>query len=143
MCIDYRYLNNVTIRNKYPLPRIDNLLDQVQRSSFLSKIDLCSRYYQLRVRDEDILKTTFHTRYSHYEFLVMSFGLNNEPDAFMNLMKMVFREYVDSLVIIFIDDILIYSRTKEGHEKHLRLTLQVVRQYHLYAKLSKCEFYLR
>ncbi|XP_069145837.1 uncharacterized protein [Solanum lycopersicum] len=143
MCIDYRQLNKVTIKNKYPLPRIDDLFDQLQGSSFFSKIDLRSGYHQLRVRDRDVPKTAFRTRYGHYEFLVMSFGLTNAPAAFMDLMNRVFREYLDSFVIVFIDDILIYSKTKEEHEQHLRLTLQVLRQHQLYAKFSKCEFWLR
>ncbi|XP_069150522.1 uncharacterized protein [Solanum lycopersicum] len=143
MCIDYRQLNKVTIKNKYPLPKIDDLFDQLQGSSFFSKIDLRSGYHQLRVRDRDVPKTAFRTRYGHYEFLVMSFGLTNAPAAFMDLMNRVFREYLDSFVIVFIDDILIYSKTKEEHEQHLRLTLQVLRQHQLYAKFSKCEFWLR
>ena len=143
MCIDYRQLNKVTIKNKYPLPRIDDLFDQLQGSSFFSKIDLRSGYHQLRVRDRDVPKTAFRTRYGHYEFLVMSFGLTNAPAAFMDLMNRVFREYLDSFVIVFIDDILIYSKTKEEHAQHLRLTLQVLRQHQLYAKFSKCEFWLR
>ena len=115
MCIDCRQLKQVTIKNKYPLPRIDDLFDQLQGSSFFSKIDLCSGYHQLRVRDGDVPKTAFRTRYGHYEFLVMSFGLTNAPAAFMDLMNRVFREYLDSFVIVFIDDILIYSKTKEEH----------------------------
>ena len=143
MCTNYGQLNKVTIKNKYPLPRIDDLFDQLQGSSFFSKIDLRSGYHQLRVRDRDVPKTAFRTRYGHYEFLVMSFGLTNAPAAFMDLMNRVFREYLDSFVIVFIDDILIYSKTKEEHAQHLRLTLQVLRQHQLYAKFSKCEFWLR
>ena len=139
MCVDYRQLKKVTINNRYPLPRLDDLFDQLQGSSFFSKIDLCSRYHQLRVRDGDIPKTTFPTHYGHYEFLVVSFGLTNAPVAFMDLMNSVFHEYLDSFVIVFIDDILIYSKTKEDHEQHLRLTLQVLRHHQLYAKFSKCE----
>ncbi|XP_069152666.1 uncharacterized protein [Solanum lycopersicum] len=142
MCIDYRQLNKVTIKNKYPLPRIDDLFDQLQGSSFFSKIDLRSGYHQLRVREGDVPKTAFRTRYGNYEFLVMSFGLTNAPAAFMDLMNRV-REYLDSFVIEFIHDILIYSKTKEEHEQHLTLTLQVLRQHQLYAKFSKCEFWLR
>ena len=115
MYIDYRQLNKVTIKNKYPLPRIDDLFNQLQRSSFFSKIDLRSGYDQLRVRHLDIPKTTFRTRYGHYEFLVLSFGLTNAPVAFMVLMNRILREYLDSFVVVFIDDILIYYKTKEGH----------------------------
>ena len=143
MCIDYRQLNKVTIKNKYPLPRIDDFFDQLQGSSFFSKIDLRSRYHQLRIRDGDTSKTAFCTRYGHYDFLVMSFGLTNAPAAFMDLINGVFHEYLDSFVIVFIDDIVIYSKTKEEHEHHLILTLQVLRRHQLYAKFSKCEFLLR
>ena len=143
MCIDYRQLKKVTIKNKYALPKIDDLFDQLQGYSFFSQIDLRLGYHQLRVRDGDIPKTAFHTSYGHYEFKLMSFGLTNEIVVFMNLMNKVFREYLDSFVIVFIDDILIYSKTKENHEHHLRLTLQVLRQHHLYAKFSKCEFWIR
>ena len=140
MFIDYRQLNTVTIKNKYPLSRIDELFDRLQGSSFFSKIDLRSRYHQLRVRDGDIPKTTFRTLYGHYKFLDMSFGLTNAPAKFMDLMSRVFHEYLESSVIVFIDDILIYSKTKEEHEQHLRLTLQVLRRHQLYTKFSRCEF---
>ena len=142
MCIDYRELNKLTIKNKYPLPRIDDLFDQLQGSSVFSKIDLRSGYHQLRIRDEDIPKTAFRTRYGHYEFLVMSFGLTNAPAAFMDLMNRVFRDYLDKLVIVFIDDILVYSQSESQHEQHLRLVLQRLREHRLYAKFSKCEFWL-
>ena len=122
MCIDYWQLNKVTIKNKYPLPRKDDLFDQLQGSSFFLKIDLRSRYHQLRVRDGDIPKTVFHTHYGHCEFLVMSFCLTNAPSTFINLMNRVFREYLEAFVIVFIDDILIYSKTKEEHEQHFRVT---------------------
>ena len=115
--------STVTIKNKYQLPIIDDLLDQLQGSSFFLKIDLCFKYHHLRVGDGDIPKTTFCTRYGHYEFLVMSFGLTNAPDAFMDLMNKVFHEYLDSFVIVFIDEILIYYKTQEEHEQYLRLTL--------------------
>ena len=142
MCIDYRQLNKVTIRNKYPLPRFDDLFDQLQGAKVFSKIDLRSRYHQLRIRESDIPKTAFRTRHRHYEFLVMSFELTNAPAAFMDLMNRVFRPYLDRFVIVFIDDILVYSRSELEHERHLGLVLQTLRQYQLYAKFSKCEFWL-
>ncbi|GJY69394.1 putative reverse transcriptase domain-containing protein [Tanacetum coccineum] len=143
MCIDYRELNKLTIKNRYPLPRIDDLFDQLQGSSVYSKIDLRSGYHQLRVRDEDIPKTAFRTRYGHYEFQVMSFGLTNVPAVFMDLMNRVCKPYLDKFVIIFIDDILIYSRNKEEHANHLRIILELLRKAKLYAKFSKCDFWIR
>jgi len=140
--IDYRQLNKVTIKNKYPLPRIDDLFDQLQGARVFSKIDLRSGYHQLKIRDSDVPKTAFRTRYGHYEFLVMSFGLTNAPTSFMDLMNRVFRPYIDSFVIVFIDDILIYSRSKEEHEQHMRVVLQTLREQKLYAKFSKCDFWL-
>ncbi|GJY85689.1 putative reverse transcriptase domain-containing protein, partial [Tanacetum coccineum] len=128
MCIDYRELNKLTVKNRYPLPRIDDLFDQLQGSSVYSKIDLRSGYHQLRVRDEDILKTAFRTRYGHYEFQVMPFGLTNAPAVFMDLMNRVCRPYLDKFVIMFIDDILIYSKTKEEHDAHLRLILELLKK---------------
>ena len=127
-------MNKVTIINKYPIPRIDDLFDQLQGASVFSKIDLRYGYHQLKVRAEDIPKTNFQTRYGHYEFLVMSFGLTNAPAAFMDLMNRMFRPYLDSFVIVFIDDILIYSRTKEEHEHHLRIVLGILKDKKLYAK---------
>ncbi|KAK8502238.1 hypothetical protein V6N12_038556 [Hibiscus sabdariffa] len=143
MCIDYRQLNKITVKNKYPLPRIDDLFDQLRGAFVFSKIDLRSGYYQLNVRGQDVLKTAFHTRYGHYEFLVMPFGLTNAPVAFMDLMNRVFHEYLDQFVIVFIDDILVYSRTEEDHDRHLRLVLQTLLENQLYAKLSKCELWIR
>ncbi|XP_055824467.1 uncharacterized protein LOC129892996 [Solanum dulcamara] len=142
MCIDYRQLNKVTVKNKYPLPRIDDLFDQLQGAALFSKIDLRSGYHQLKIRASDIPKTAFRTRYGHYEFLVMSFGLTNAPAAFMELMNGVFRPYLDSFVIVFIDDILVYSKTEADHVRHLRLVFQKLREEKLYAKFSKCEFWL-
>nr|CAE03723.2 OSJNBa0021F22.17 [Oryza sativa Japonica Group] len=142
MCVDYRALNEVTIKNKYPLPRIDDLFDQLKGATVFSKIDLRSGYHQLRIRDEDIPKTAFTTRYGLYEFTVMSFGLTNAPAFFMNLMSKVFMEYLDKFVVVFIDDILIYSQSEEDHQHHLRLVLGKLREHQLYAKLSKCEFWL-
>ncbi|GJW33445.1 putative nucleotidyltransferase, ribonuclease H, partial [Tanacetum coccineum] len=142
LCIDYRELNRVTIRNLYPLPRIDDLFDQLQEAKYFSKIDLRSDYHQLRVRSEDIPKTEFRTRYGHYEFLVMPFGLTNAPAVFMDLMNRVFHDYLDKSIVVFIDDILVYSKSKEEHEQHLRAVLGILREKKLYAKFSKCEFWL-
>uniref|UniRef100_A0A1S3X7G5 RNA-directed DNA polymerase homolog n=1 Tax=Nicotiana tabacum TaxID=4097 RepID=A0A1S3X7G5_TOBAC len=136
MCIDYRQLNKVTIKNKYPLSRIDDLFDQLQGSKVFSKIDLRSGYHQLRIRASNVPKTAFRTRYGHYEFLVMSFGLTNAPAAFMELMHRVFRPFLDLFVIVFIDDILICSRSQEEHEQHLRVVLQTLEDSQLYAKFS-------
>ncbi|GJT69121.1 putative reverse transcriptase domain-containing protein [Tanacetum coccineum] len=142
MCIDYRELNKLTVKNRYPLPRIDDLFDQLQGSSVYSKIDLRSGYHQLRVREEDILKTAFRTRYGHYEFQVMPFGLTNAPAVFMDLMNRVCKPYLDKFVIVFIDDILIYSKNKKEHEEHLKLILELLKKEELYAKFSKCEFWI-
>ena len=142
MCIDYRKLNQATIKNKYPLPRIDDLFDQLCGSTCFSKIDLRLGYHQLRIRDSDISKTTFHSRYGHFEFLVMPFGLTKAPAAFMDLMQGIFREYLDNFIIVFIDDILIYSPTRELHEEHSRIVSQTFRDHHLFGKLSKCELWL-
>ncbi|KAL8117783.1 hypothetical protein AgCh_015616 [Apium graveolens] len=143
LCIDYRELNKLTIKSKYPLPRIDDLFDQLKEAKYFSKIDLRSGYHQLKIKPEDIPKTAFRTRYGHYEFLVMFFGLTNAPAAFMDLMNIIFEEYLDKFVIVFIDDILIYSKTEEDHVEHLRTTLEILRKKKLYAKLSKCEFWLQ
>ncbi|KAL0539555.1 hypothetical protein IC582_023771 [Cucumis melo] len=143
LCIDYRELNKVTVKNRYPLPRIDDLFDQLQGATVFSKIDLRSGYHQLRIKDEDVPKTAFRSRYGHYEFIVMSFGLTNAPAVFMDLMNRMFREFLDTFVIVFIDDILIYSKTEAEHEKHLRMVLQTLRDNKLYAKFSKCEFWLK
>ncbi|KAL0553922.1 hypothetical protein IC582_007826 [Cucumis melo] len=143
LCIDYRELNKVTVKNRYPLPRIDDLFDQLQGATVFSKIDLRSGYHQLRIKDEDVPKTAFRSRYGHYEFIVMSFGLTNAPAVFMDLMNRVFREFLDTFVIVFIDDILIYSMTEAEHEEHLRMVLQTLRDNQLYAKFSKCEFWLK
>ncbi|GJY40405.1 putative reverse transcriptase domain-containing protein, partial [Tanacetum coccineum] len=143
MCIDYRELNKLTIKNRYPLPRIDDLFDQLQGSRYFSKIDLRSGYHQLRVHEDDIPKTAFRTRYGHFEFTVMPFGLTNAPTVFMDLMNKVCKPYLNKFVIVFIDDILIYSKTKEDHEVHLGWVLELLRKEKLYAKFSKCEFWLQ
>ncbi|KAA3466199.1 RNA-directed DNA polymerase-like protein [Gossypium australe] len=127
LCIDYRQLNKVAIKNKYPLPRIDDLFG----------------YYQLRIKDSDVPKTAFKTRYGHYEFLAMPFGLTNAPAIFMDLINQIFRLYLDRFVVVFIDDILIYSRDESGHAEHLRIVLQTLRDKQLFAKFSKCEFWLQ
>jgi hypothetical protein len=142
MCIDYRSLNEVTIKNKYPLPRIEDLFDQLRGASVFSKIDLRSSYHQLRIRPSDIPKTTFITKYGLYEFTVMSFGLTNAPAYFMYLMNSVFMDCLDKFIVVFIDDILIYSQNEQEHEEHLRKVLQRPRDCQLYAKLSKCEFWI-
>ena len=142
MCVDYRPLNEVTIKNKYPLPRIDILFDQLSGARYFSKIDLRLGYHQIKIRKEDIPKTAFSTRYGLYEFTVMSFGLTNAPAYFMYLMNSIFMEELDVFVIIFIDDILIYSKTQEDHARHIHIVLQKLREHRLYAKFSKCEFWL-
>ncbi|XP_070021989.1 uncharacterized protein [Nicotiana sylvestris] len=143
MCVDYRQLNKVTIKNKYPLSRIDDLFDQLQGTKYFSKIDLRSGYHQLRIREEDISKTTFRTRYGHYEFLVISFGLTNAPAAFMDIMNRVFKPFLDTFIIEFIDDILVYSKSNEDHAEHLKIALQTLKENEFYAKFSKCKFWLQ
>ncbi|GJT58246.1 putative reverse transcriptase domain-containing protein [Tanacetum coccineum] len=142
MCIDYRELNKLTVKNRYPLPRIDDLFDQLQGSSVYSKIDLRTGYHQLRIREEDIPITAFRTRYGHYEFQVMPFGLTNAPAVFMDLMNRVCKPYLDKFVIVFIDDILIYSKSKDEHKEHLKTILELLKKEKLYAKFSKCDFWL-
>ena len=142
MCIDYWELNKVTIKNRYPLPRIDDLLDQLQGARVFSNVDLRSGYHQVRVKEKDIPKIAFRTRYGHYEFLVMSFGLTNVPAVFIDPMNRVFHDYLDQFIVVFIDDILIYSKMSKEHEEHLRKALERLRREKLYAKLEKCEFWL-
>ena len=142
MCVDYWELNAVTIKNEHPLPRIEDLFDLLRGARVFSKIDLRSGYFQLRIRPEDFPKTAFTCKYGLYEYTVMSFGLTNAPALFMHLMNMVFMDYLDVFVVIFIDDILIFSKTEEEHEEHLRLVLQRLREHQLYAKFSKCEFWI-
>eukprot|EP00253_Pinus_taeda_P022443 PITA_22443 len=141
MCIDYRQLNKLTIKNKYPLPQIHELFDQVKGVTVFSKIDLRSGYHQIWIKEEDIAKTAFRTRYGHYEFVVLPFGLTNAPATFMCLMNSIFHQYLDRFVLIFIDDILIYSRMVEEHQEHIRMVLQTLREHQLYAKFSKCDFF--
>jgi hypothetical protein len=143
MCVDYGSLNEVTIKNKYPLPRIEDLFDQMRGVKVFSKIDLRSGYRQLKIRMEDIPKTAFTSRYGLYEFTVMSFGLTNAPAYFMYLMNKVFMEYLNKFVVVFIDDILVFSRNEEEHEEHFRLVLQKLQEHQLYAKFSKCDFWLK
>nr|GFB35957.1 putative reverse transcriptase domain-containing protein [Tanacetum cinerariifolium] len=142
MCIDYRELNKLTVKNRYPLLRIDDLFDQLQGSSVNSKIELRSGYHKLRVREEEIPKTAFRTRYGHYEFQVMPFGLTNALAVFMDLMNRVCKPYLDKFVIVFIDDILIYSKDEKEHEEHLKAILELLKKEELYAKFSKCEFWI-
>ena len=142
MCIDYRQLNRVTIKNRHPLPRIDDLFNQLKGARVYSKIDLCTDYHQLRVRDVDIPKRAFKRRYGHFEFIVMPFGLTNSLVAFMDLMHKVLQPYLDQFVVAFVDDILIYSQSKEEHEDQLRIVIQELRDHQLYAKFRKCEFWL-
>lgn len=141
MCVDYRALNNVTVKNSYPLPRIDELFDRLQGARYFSKIDLRSGYHQIRIAPEDVPKTAFRTRYGHYEFLVLPFGLTNAPGTFMHLMHQTFRSFLDSFVLVFLDDILIFSKTLEEHERHVAQVLEVLRKEKLYAKESKCELF--
>jgi hypothetical protein len=142
MYVDYTSLNDVTVKNKYLLPRIEDLFDQMRGARVFSKIDLQSGHHQMKIRPSDIPKTTFSTRYGLYEFTVMSFGLTNAPTYFMNLMNKVFMEYLDRFVVVFIDDIFIYSKSESDHEEHMRMVLQKLRDNQLYAKFSKCEFWI-
>jgi hypothetical protein len=143
LCVDYRQLNKVTIKNRYPLPRIDDLMDQLVGAHVFSKIDLRSGYHQIRVKADDIPKTAFRTRYGHYEYSVMPFGVTNAPGVFMEYMNRIFHPYLDKFVVVFIDDILVYSKSEEEHAEHLKVVLQTLKDKKLYAKLSKCEFWLK
>ena len=142
LCIDYTQLNRVTIKDRYPLSRIDDLFYQLRGALVYSKIDLCTGYHHMRVREIDIPKTMFRTRYGHLEFTVMPFRLTNAPAAFMDLMHRIFQPYLDQFVVVFMNDILIYSQSEWEHEYHLRIMLQLLRDHQLYAKFSKCEFWL-
>jgi hypothetical protein len=141
--VDYQPLNAITVKKKYLLPRIDILFDQLSSVRVFSKVDLRSGYYQIKIRPEDVTKTAFSTRYGLYEYLVMLFGLTNAPAHFMYLMNSVFMPELDEFVIVFIDDILIYSRSEEEHVRHLRVILKRLRDHQLYAKFSKCTFWLK
>ena len=141
LCVDYRALNKITIKNRYPLPRIEDLMDRLTGAKYFSKIDLYSGYHQVRIKEDDVPKTAFRTRYGHYEFLVLPFGLTNAPATFMALMNDVFREQLDKFVVIYLDDILVYSKTKQEHEEHVRIVLEILRQHQLYAKKEKCELF--
>src|SRR5207253_4950715 len=143
LCIDYRPLNAATSKNKYPLPHIDILFDQLARAKDFSKIDHRSGYHQIKIREEDVPKTAFSTCYGLYEYLVMSFGLTNAPAFFMYLMNLVFMIELDVCVVVFIDDILVYSKNEEEHAKYLQLVLERLREHQLYAKLSKCQFWIK
>ena len=142
LCIDYRQLNWVTIKNRYPLSRIDDLFDQLRGVRVYSKIDLCTGYHQLRVREADTPQTAFRMLYGHFNFMVMLFGLTNAPAAFMDLMNRVFQPYLDQFVVVFVDDILIYSQSEVEHDDNLRIVLQLLRDHQLYVKFNKCEFWL-
>src|SRR6266540_3116247 len=143
LVVDYRLLNQVTVKNKYPLPDINILFDQLAGAKVFSKIDLRSGYHQIKVREEDIPKTAFSTRYGLYEYLVMSFLLTNAPAFFMYLMNSIFKTELDVCVVVFINDILVYSKNEEEHVKHLHLVLDRLREHQFYAKLSKCQFWLK
>ena len=142
LCVDYRQLNKMTVKNKYPFLKIDDLFNQLKGAIVFSKIDLRSRYHQLRIKDADVHKTAFRMRYGHYEFLVMPFGLTNTLTTFMDSMNRVFRSYVDQFVVVFKDDILVYSKDREDHDTHRRVVLETLRNEQLYEKLRKCEFWL-
>jgi hypothetical protein len=141
LCIDFRKLNKVIVKNKYHFPRIDDLFDQLKNEKIFSKIDLSSSYHHVIIKDEDISNTSFKTRYGHYYFTVGPFGLSNALVVFMCLMNCIFKEYLDKFFTVFLDDIIIYYKSKEEHEKHLKMVLQVLREHELYAKLKKCSFY--
>ena len=141
LCIDLRKLNKETVKNSYPLPKIDDIFDQPREDKIFSKIYFRSSYHQVRIKEEYINKTNFRTRYGNYEFIVVPFGLTNAPTAFMYLMNEIFRNYLDKFIIVLLEDILIYSKIEEEHEENLRITLQVLREKQLYAKSRKSSLY--
>ena len=140
MCVDYRALNKITVKNKYPLPRIDDLLDQLHGASVFSSLDLQSGYHQIRIKDEDVPKTAFRTPLGHYQFRVLSFGLTNAPATFQAVMNSIFRKHIGKFVLVYLDDILIFSKSPQEHAQHLRMVLDILGQHKLYAKMPKCEF---
>jgi len=142
LCIYYRELNKIMVRTRCPLPRINNLFDELRGTGTFSKIDLHSGYHQLGIKDEDIPEIAFRSRYGHYEFVVMPYGLSNTPAALMDIIDRVFKPYLDQFAVVFIDDKLIYTKTPEDHTHHLRTSLEIRRKNKLYAKLTKCEFWL-
>ena len=141
LCIGYKQLNRVIIQNRYLLPRIDELFEQLRGARVYFKIDLRTGYHQLKVRETDIPKAAFRTHYGRFEFTVKPFGLTNAPTTFMDLMHRIFQPYLDQFVVVFVDDILIYSQSEWEHEYHLRIVLQLLRDHQLYTKFSKCEFW--
>src|ERR1043165_6749890 len=143
LCVDYRQLNKVTIKNQYPVLRIDDLMDQLVGACVFSKIDLRSGYHQIRAKMKDIQKTAFRTRYGHYEYSVMPFGVTNAPSVFMEYMNRIFHEYLDQFVVVFIDDILIYSKSEDDDAEHLKIVVSVLKEKKLYVKIFKYDFWLK